>query len=113
MNQPRGDDMGRMLEVLRLAEAKRDGDGTPAPGADDEHFVSDFANEEVPFIEVGPARSMEASSAVLAAPPRLRIAPRPPADAGPVLDPGPEPLPPLGVCLRPLPAGLGLPPAER
>ncbi len=103
--------MGRMMDVLRLAEVKRDDE--PAPGAEDEHFVSDFANEEVPFIEVGPARSMEASSAVLAAP-RLRLAPRPPADAGPVLDPGPQPEPPpVGVCLRPLPAGLGLLPPEQ
>ncbi len=107
--------MGRMLDVLRLAEAKRNGDGEapPSAGPADEDFVSDFAAEEVPFIEVGPARSLEASSAVLAAPPRLRIAPRPPADAGPLLDASPAP-PAPGVCLRPLPGGLGsLPPAQR
>jgi Mrp family chromosome partitioning ATPase len=112
MNPRGGDDMGRMLDVLRLAEKERDGDGGTPPVPEDEHFVSDFANEEVPFIEVGPAHSMEASPAVLAAPPRLRIAPRPPADAGPLLDPGPVPSAP-GVCLRPLPAGLGLLPPER
>jgi Mrp family chromosome partitioning ATPase len=106
--------MGRMLEVLRLAEAKPNGDGATTPGAEDEHFVSDFANEEVPFIEVGPAHSLEASSSVLAAPPRLRIAPRPPADAGPLLDPGTESAPRVpSVCLRPLPDGRGLIPPER
>jgi protein-tyrosine kinase len=103
--------MGRMLDVLRLAENKRNDDGGAPPVAEDEHFVSDFANEEVPFIEVGPARSLEASSSVLAAPPRLRIAPRPPADAGPLLTPGTDPVP--AVCLRPLPAGFGLLPPER
>src|ERR1700676_1427335 len=108
--------MGRMLDVLRLAETKRDGTGgaPAAAAAEDEHFVSDFANEEVPFIEVGPARSMEASSAVLAAPPRLRLAPRPPADAGPILDASPHPAPPaVGVRLGPLPGGLGLLPPEQ
>jgi Mrp family chromosome partitioning ATPase len=107
--------MGRMLDVLRLTEVKRVGDAMPGAAAEDEHFVSDFANEEVPFIEVGPAGSLEASSAVLSAAPRLRIAPRPPADAGPLLDLGPDPAPPaLGVSLRPLPGSLALlPPGLR
>jgi hypothetical protein len=60
--------MARMLDVLRQAEAKRNGDGAapPEPDPADDDFVSEGANEEVPFIEVGPARSLEASSAVLA-----------------------------------------------
>jgi Mrp family chromosome partitioning ATPase len=99
-----------MLDVLRQADVRPNGAGE-APAAED--FVSDFANEEVPFIEVGPARHLEASSAVLAAvPPRLRIAPQPPPDAGPVLEV--PPAPPVGVCLRPLPGDPTLlPPQQR
>jgi Mrp family chromosome partitioning ATPase len=104
--------MGRMLDVLRLTEAKRNGDGgalsTTRPQEED--FVSDFADEEVPFIEVGPARSLEASSAVLAAPPHLRIAPRPVTDVGPILASAP---PSVGVCLRPVPGGGALLPPEQ
>jgi len=98
--------------VLRRAEVKRDaGEAAGEPAEVD--FVSDSANEEVPFIEVGPARSLEASAAVLAArPQRLRIAPQPPTDAGPILDPAAA-SPALAVCLRPLPAGLALLPPER
>jgi Mrp family chromosome partitioning ATPase len=81
--------MGRMLEALRQAGTRRNGDGEAPPAEDD--FISDFANEEVPFIEVGPERSVEASPAVLGAePPRLRLA-APPA----------EPLPAAVVSLRP------------
>jgi Mrp family chromosome partitioning ATPase len=103
--------MGRMLDALRRTEARRDGgEAIGEPAADD--FVSDTTGDEVPFIEVGPARSLEASAAVLAArPPRLRIAP-PPADAGPILDPVPA-CPAVGVCLRPLPDGPELPPQQR
>ncbi|HEX5270833.1 MAG TPA: hypothetical protein VFW33_10115 [Gemmataceae bacterium] len=99
--------MGRMLDVLRLADVRRD-------GAEEEHFVSDSVNEEVPFIEVGAGGGLEASSSVLAAPPRLRLAPRPPADAGPILDPNAGAAPaPFGVRLSPLPGGLGLLPPHR
>jgi Mrp family chromosome partitioning ATPase len=107
--------MGRMLDALRQVDHTRNGDGAvpEAPAEDD--FVSDFANEDVPYIEVGPARSLEASPAVLAAggTPRLRIAPQPPADAGPILQ-APASPPSLGVCLRPLTGKLALlPPAQR
>jgi Mrp family chromosome partitioning ATPase len=108
--------MARMLDALRQAEAKRNGEAAAAPAAADEDFVSDFADEEVPFIEVGPARRLEASAAVLAVPPQpLRLAPQPPTDVGPILDMPPEAAEPvaLGVCLRPLPAGLALLPPER
>jgi Mrp family chromosome partitioning ATPase len=110
--------MGRMLDVLRQAEAKRNGDGGAPEGAGpvDEDFVSEFTGEEVPFIEVGPARSLEASPAVLAVPsPRLRIVPQPPADAGPILDASPAAAaaPAVGVRLRPLPGGLTLIPPEQ
>jgi Mrp family chromosome partitioning ATPase len=105
-----------MLDMLRQSDDRHNGDGetptVPPPAGED--FVSDFANEEVPFIEVGPARSLEASPAVLAAapPPRLRIAPQPPPDAGPVLDAPAGP--PVGACLRPLPGDpTMLPPAQR
>jgi Mrp family chromosome partitioning ATPase len=69
--------MGRMFDVLRQAEATRDaGEAPTAPTSAPEDFVFDATNEEVPFIEVGPARSVEASPAVLAVQsPRLRIAP--------------------------------------
>src|SRR5215475_13135264 len=105
--------MGRMLDVLRQAGGKRNGDEAAFPAEED--FVSDFANEEVPFIEVGPARSVEASPTVLGAgPTRLRIAPRPPADVGPLLDPAPAPPGPTpGVCLRLESAGLALLPPEQ
>src|SRR5579884_2622969 len=108
--------MGRMMDVLRQAEAKRTGDGeapaAPAPAEDD--FVSDCAAEEVPFIEVGPARQLEGSAAVLAAPStRLRLVPQPPADVGPILD-GPRPTPAIRVSLRPLSGGpTPIPPEQR
>jgi hypothetical protein len=105
--------MGRMLDVLCQAETRRD-DGAAAGAPAEEDFVSDFANEEVPFIEVGPARSLEASSGVLAArPPQLRIAPQPQPDAGPVLHLPPDAGPAVGVCLRPLSGGLALLPPEQ
>ena len=68
--------MGRMFDVLRQAEVKRDTNPVSSEAAPaEEDFVSDAGNEEVPFIEVGPSRSLEASPAVLAVPsPRLRIA---------------------------------------
>jgi hypothetical protein len=105
--------MGRMLDVLRQAGGEPHGEEGTSPAEDD--FVSDFANEEVPYIEVGPARSVEGSPAVLGAePPRLRILPRPPADLGPILDPVPAPAPPAhGVCFRPVPANLALLPPEQ
>jgi len=108
-----------MLDVLRQGEAKRDEAVGVVPGAWPvaEDFVSDLAGGDVPFIEVGPARSLEGSEAVLAAPAtRLRLMPQPPPDAGPVLALSPSAPAParVGVCLRPLPAGLALrPPLER
>jgi Mrp family chromosome partitioning ATPase len=105
--------MGRMLDVLQQAETRRD-DGAAAAAPAEEDFVSDFANEEVPFIEVGPARSLEASSGVLAArPPQLRIAPQPPPDVGPLLHLPADAGPAVGVCLRPLSGGLALLPPEQ
>src|SRR5258708_1015890 len=52
--------MARMLDVLRQSEAKRNGDGAtpPEPEHADDDFVSEGADEEVPFIEVGPARRL-------------------------------------------------------
>lgn len=110
--------MGRMLDVMRQAEANRNGgagaeaDRAPAEG----DFVSDLADGEVPFIEVGPARSLEASPAVLAAqPPRLRIAPQPSAAAGPILHvpAAAAESAPAGVRLRPLAGGLALLPLQQ
>jgi Mrp family chromosome partitioning ATPase len=111
--------MGKVLDVLRQAEARCDDPAGPVPGAEAaaEGVGPDLGGEDVPFIEIGPARSLEGSAAVLAArPPRLRIAPPPPADAGPIVDTSPAPAArgPVGVCLRPLPGGLAqLPPEQR
>jgi Mrp family chromosome partitioning ATPase len=111
--------MGKVLDVLRQAEAKCDGAAVAPPAGEPakDDLVSDFGGEDVPFIEVGPARSLEGSAAVLALrPSRLRIAPQPPADAGPILDTSPASAVagPVGVCLRPLPDGLTLlPPGQR
>jgi Mrp family chromosome partitioning ATPase len=111
--------MGKVLDVLRQVEMKCD-DAAGAPPASEpakEDVESDFGGGDVPFIEVGPARSIEGSAAVLAArPPRLRIAPQLPADAGPILDTSSAAgaRAPAGVCLRPLPTDLTLsPPAKR
>jgi Mrp family chromosome partitioning ATPase len=109
--------MGKVLDVLRHSEAKCDeAAGTLPGGAPAKEDVGSDLGGDVPFIEVGPARSMEGSAAVLAArPPRLRIAPQLPADAGPILDTSSAvgaPTP-VGVRLRPLPDGLTLPPPVR
>jgi Mrp family chromosome partitioning ATPase len=109
--------MAKVLDVLRQAEAKCDDIAAASPAGESakDDFVPNFGGEDVPFVEVGPARSLEGSAAVLAVlPPRLRIAPQPPADAGPILDISAAIGGPLGVCLRPLPDGLALrPPGER
>jgi Mrp family chromosome partitioning ATPase len=99
--------MGRMLEALARAEARRE---VPREAPLEESAE----DNEVPFIEVGPAHSLEASPAVLAVKlaPRLRIVPKPCEDVGPVL----EPLPPCtgSVSFRPLPHNRGLaPPVQR
>jgi Mrp family chromosome partitioning ATPase len=109
--------MAKVLDVLRQAEVKGNAQAAPAGEPVKDDLVSDFGGDDVPFIEVGPARSLEGSAAVLAArQPRLRIAPPPPADAGPLLDtsvPGAV-AGPVGVSLRPLPGGLALlPPGQR
>src|SRR5262249_12234242 len=66
--------MGRMLDALRRAdisqtETDEDQLAPPAGGtADSEPLLVD-AEEEIPFIEVGPRKSMEASPSVLACAP--------------------------------------------
>jgi Mrp family chromosome partitioning ATPase len=116
--------MGRMFDVLRQSMHTPDDESSPLPAPADDDFVSDTAPEEVPFIEVGPARSLEASPTVLAVPvPRLRIASPPVEPAAP----HPLPLSPQGrgvrgegrdgaisVALRALPGGLAIvPPQQR
>ena len=66
--------MGRMLDALRrAANAHTEADAQPSPplalaAADSERMLV-HADDEVPFIEVGPQKSMEASPSVLACTP--------------------------------------------
>jgi Mrp family chromosome partitioning ATPase len=74
--------MGRLFEALKQA-------GPPAPQEDQPPVLRavETEEEEIPFIEVGPCRSMEASPSVLASLPAVR-APRaetPEADEGAAL----------------------------
>ncbi len=108
--------MGRVLDVLRQTQTNGNESGpppAPAPVVDD--LLSDLGDGDVPFIEVGPARSVEGSAAVLSSQPRLRIAPQPPADAGPILEAFPTATasPGVSVSLRPVPGGLALLPPEQ
>jgi protein-tyrosine kinase len=109
--------MGRVLDVLRQTQTNGNEEAalSPAPAPVGDDLLSDLGDGDVPFIEVGPARSVEGSAAVLGSQPRLRIAPQPPADAGPILETFPTPATPerVGVSLRPLPGGLALLPPEQ
>jgi Mrp family chromosome partitioning ATPase len=81
--------MGRMLEVLWNGEARpTQADETEQPVL----CVEDGAlagGEEVPYIEIGPSRTVEGSRLVLAQPvgPQLRIVPGPPQNVPPVFEP--------------------------
>jgi Mrp family chromosome partitioning ATPase len=106
--------MGRMLEALRWNENKPVGEiHAPLHVIDpgEEPLVD---SDDMPFIEVGSAKPIEASADVLAATPRLRVAPPPPTDSGPVMAPPSlaEPAP-LTVALRPVTSSAPLPPADR
>jgi Mrp family chromosome partitioning ATPase len=85
--------MGKMLAALSQA-------GVPVPAAEMEPDGPREAEPEVPFIEVGPHKSMEASASVLASrpapPPETPAAPAPPM-AAPV---SPLMSVPLGVTFR-------------
>jgi Mrp family chromosome partitioning ATPase len=75
--------MGRMLEALKQADTQRLAPRLASLPANDESLAPEAAETEVPFIEWGPRKSMEASPSVLAAPGpvgRLLRVPRP-ADA--------------------------------
>jgi polysaccharide biosynthesis transport protein len=72
--------MGRLLEALKQAETQRPSPrlATPpaiAPAAE-EAALPEAAETEIPFIEWGPRKSMEASPSVLAAPAVRSIGPR-------------------------------------
>ncbi len=74
--------MGRMLDALKRADNTRDeveGRATaPAPAvAATETETTSTAGEEIPYIEVGPHKSMEASASVLASLPAAPTSPRP------------------------------------
>jgi Mrp family chromosome partitioning ATPase len=101
--------MGRILEVLKQAETRRLSAKEPTPEQPDP--ASEEAAEEIPFIEVGPRRHVEASPSVLASPsipPRVRES-GPPEDAPVIMAPlpvWPAVSGPLTVTFRPLPARL-------
>ncbi len=117
--------MGRMLEVLKQAEASRKGPAEPAPAprpyqpAPEDHpedspgeQLEDEA-DEIPFIEVGGRKTpLEGSPSVLAAPARS-AAPAPVCAPAPACAPAiPERIP-VAVFLRPYPAEPDpLPPAS-
>jgi receptor protein-tyrosine kinase len=94
-----------MLEALKRAEHDEH-DAPPAVL----RTVSDVADsgpilvadEEVPFIEVGPHRSLEASPSVLACAPPART-PREEPPPAPRVEPHPAIAPPRSVHFRPLP----------
>ena len=70
--------MGRMLDALKQADTQRRVPRlaqVPANGSANENdLVSETAALEIPFIEWGPRKSMEASPSVLASPgPASRI----------------------------------------
>ena len=100
--------MGRMLDALRrtdgvLSEAEQPRSSMPAlvPITDAEPML--VAPDEIPFIEVGPCKSMEASPSVLAcspppSPPHLSLAPSPQEHD----EPSPKMASPRGVQFRPL-----------
>jgi Mrp family chromosome partitioning ATPase len=76
--------MGKFLESLRQPAARRASDRAPAPPAPPTEcdIEDDRAEEEIPYIEVGPHKSMEASASVLAT--RPMPASRPAVDEKPV-----------------------------
>ena len=70
--------MGRFLETLKQSaprQTRQDGQARPAASAAVEWEAS--SDEEIPFIEVGPHKSMDASPSVLAARPAPAVALRP------------------------------------
>jgi hypothetical protein len=106
--------MGRMLEALRWSENKPVGE-IHAPlhviAPDEEPLVD---GEEMPFIEVGAAKPIEASPDVLAAGPRPRVASPTPVDSGPVMaPPSLAESAPLTVSLRLVKVSPSLPPSAR
>ncbi len=69
--------MGRVLDALRQAEAPHgEPERRPQPPAEASAplLVDDAAGEEIPFIEVGPCKSLEASPSVLACTPSALLA---------------------------------------
>lgn len=86
--------MGRLFEALRQPDAARrpsaDLAAVPAPAEEK------VAEAEIPYIEVGPRHSMEASPDVLASGPARRPTPARPA----------EPVAETHAVFRPLPAGV-------
>jgi Mrp family chromosome partitioning ATPase len=89
--------MGRMLEALGKVEAKRGSsaaDSRESPGRE----------EEIPYIEVGPAHAFEASPRVLAVrpAPHLRIVPVPTDDLGPIVEEPASFVSPRAVRFQPL-----------
>jgi Mrp family chromosome partitioning ATPase len=79
--------MGKMLETLRHAVGRRPADDRrPRPEDEPERVVRpDGGEEEVPFIEVGPHRSLEASPSVLAHRPAPTAAAPAAPDAAPAV----------------------------
>lgn len=75
--------MGKFLESLRQTAARRTPDRAPAPPTLPTECAveDDQPEEEIPYIEVGPHKSMEASASVLAT--RPMPASRPAANAKP------------------------------
>jgi Mrp family chromosome partitioning ATPase len=94
--------MGRMMDALERAGATRAAQAAPPP-APEEDVVLVPDDADVPFIEIGPSRSLEASAGVLAmtAAQRLRLVPPPAPEA----EAAPAPSRPaaVSVSFRPLP----------
>lgn len=98
--------MGRMLDALRrAATGQGETDEQPAAppltlaAADAEPILADVEETEIPFIEVGPHKSMEASPSVLACSPVA-----PPHRPIPPSTPPPSTAEPRSVHFRALPA---------
>lgn len=98
--------MGRMLEALKRADDPQEAAPTVLRAVSDATDAEPMlvADEEVPFIEVGPHKSLEASPSVLACtpaspPPAHREEARP----SPHIEPHPAVPPPRSVHFRPLP----------